>query len=629
VSPAIIEHIGRKLYGSLTDTLVELISNAWDADADEVLIELPREMGPGAAVVVEDNGTGMESDDIKESFLYVGTDRRHKKCETAKGRRPIGRKGIGRLSCFARADTVVVNTRKSGWEIEFELNYDRITSGEVPQTDMVVTRSVKPTDDPNEHGTTITITDLAYERAPKIDQITESISRRFTFGDEMVVYINGSRVEFIKVREALDEESIEEINEEIEGVGRVMGFVGWSDKPLRIQPGFDIVVRERVVAKSWFFDMAGTGIKGQLSRSYIGGVLHVEAFDTEDLDAISTDRQSLREDLEQTRAFVDWGQDLVKRLASKFVDTRTRRKKVSWLQRKDFRARFNGLTPQSKTVVRSLVSRLYDEMADSMDEDIDLIIDLILRAFESSDIMAFLKRVAEEPEEGISKMLEILGDWSLLEVGHIAQITKGRLQVVDTMRSLLDDEETTEFPNMQEFIEKNYWILDPRWFLLQANRAIATLVRETYDGKHPRVRGDLKRPDFVCLEGSGKHVLVEIKGPDHRGDTDDYTQLMEYREILAEVGGEDKSQIECHLVCYTHDAILKETAESTPFFHLHTWNGLWDGARRILHDYLKKLEELRGIPSGGTLPMESVEAAASRGEAKSAEGADHIVKESD
>src|SRR3989454_4711710 len=71
--PATIEHLGLKLYVSLPPVIGELVSNAWDADAERVDVVFPE--GPiteGYEVVVRDNGSGMDSNAIQEAYLRIG-----------------------------------------------------------------------------------------------------------------------------------------------------------------------------------------------------------------------------------------------------------------------------------------------------------------------------------------------------------------------------------------------------------------------------------------------------------------------------------------------------------------------------------------------------------------------------
>ncbi|HEY9140613.1 MAG TPA: ATP-binding protein, partial [Bryobacteraceae bacterium] len=83
--------------------LIELVKNAYDADATEVVVEL---FGLGSAdtttVVVRDNGTGMTIRDIEEKWLSPAVDHKERakreRQRTPLGRLPIGEKGVGRFA---------------------------------------------------------------------------------------------------------------------------------------------------------------------------------------------------------------------------------------------------------------------------------------------------------------------------------------------------------------------------------------------------------------------------------------------------------------------------------------------------------------------------------------------------
>ncbi|MEZ5257856.1 MAG: ATP-binding protein, partial [Ilumatobacteraceae bacterium] len=79
---------------------------AWDADASTVSIRLGADR-----IVITDDGEGMTVDQANERFLKVGYRRRQDRPPvTPAGRHVMGRKGIGKLSLFAIADVVQVES---------------------------------------------------------------------------------------------------------------------------------------------------------------------------------------------------------------------------------------------------------------------------------------------------------------------------------------------------------------------------------------------------------------------------------------------------------------------------------------------------------------------------------------
>lgn len=78
--------------------LLELIKNAYDADATELKIIFENlRLGTGRIRVI-DNGIGMDANDIQRKWMRAATDDKEREPISKKGRRKIGEKGIGRFA---------------------------------------------------------------------------------------------------------------------------------------------------------------------------------------------------------------------------------------------------------------------------------------------------------------------------------------------------------------------------------------------------------------------------------------------------------------------------------------------------------------------------------------------------
>lgn len=95
ISLSVLNHLGRNLYRNFITVLGEAISNAWDADAKNVWIEIDKEK---QTFSIKDDGTGMDADDFQGKFLKIGYSKRAKGSMQTRSKRPfIGAKGIGKL----------------------------------------------------------------------------------------------------------------------------------------------------------------------------------------------------------------------------------------------------------------------------------------------------------------------------------------------------------------------------------------------------------------------------------------------------------------------------------------------------------------------------------------------------
>ena len=89
--------LGRESISSSITAILELVKNAYDADATRVRIRF-KELGtPSAMMVIEDDGCGMTADDLLNYWMVIGTTNKVK-LRRAGGKRVLtGEKGLGRL----------------------------------------------------------------------------------------------------------------------------------------------------------------------------------------------------------------------------------------------------------------------------------------------------------------------------------------------------------------------------------------------------------------------------------------------------------------------------------------------------------------------------------------------------
>ncbi|HCD5426590.1 TPA: ATP-binding protein, partial [Klebsiella aerogenes] len=132
--PKTIEHLGVKMYSTLPPALAELISNAYDADASKVVLEF-KEIGTKKFISVQDDGLGMDSDDIQKKFLVIGRNRRKDDGDNPTprfGRYATGKKGLGKLALFGLAKEIRIDTVKNNKRNRFVLNWNDLlnASGE-------------------------------------------------------------------------------------------------------------------------------------------------------------------------------------------------------------------------------------------------------------------------------------------------------------------------------------------------------------------------------------------------------------------------------------------------------------------------------------------------------------------
>ena len=115
VDSALLSELGEKLVESPHIALVELVKNAYDADATSVQVKIIPRSSTGPEIHVVDNGSGMTFRDVQAYWMRIATT--HKVDEQLSpryGRPRTGSKGIGRFSCRRLGTQLEMTTTSSG-----------------------------------------------------------------------------------------------------------------------------------------------------------------------------------------------------------------------------------------------------------------------------------------------------------------------------------------------------------------------------------------------------------------------------------------------------------------------------------------------------------------------------------
>ncbi len=109
-STEIVRRLGEELNPTLDKGILELVKNAYDADATECRVNLRNTVQPGGKIIVVDNGDGMTTDQIANGWLVLGRSSKAPTQLTSLGRVPSGSKGLGRLAALRMGRTALLST---------------------------------------------------------------------------------------------------------------------------------------------------------------------------------------------------------------------------------------------------------------------------------------------------------------------------------------------------------------------------------------------------------------------------------------------------------------------------------------------------------------------------------------
>lgn len=171
VDTHLFRELGELLVGRESTALIELVKNAYDADATEVTVFGEKIGDPTSGVIrISDNGVGMDPDTFQRGFLRVAArlktdgDRKSTRYE----RRFTGAKGVGRLAAHKLARKIEIQsvpwskTGKGVVGVDGFIDWNKVeaveTLDEVP--DDAVAANPRPVARGDGNGTTLTLTGL-------------------------------------------------------------------------------------------------------------------------------------------------------------------------------------------------------------------------------------------------------------------------------------------------------------------------------------------------------------------------------------------------------------------------------------------------------------------------------------
>jgi hypothetical protein len=125
VSARVAMQLGRESISSSITAIIELVKNAYDADAGRVRICFAGLKSQAPRLVIEDNGFGMRVEDIRDQWMIIGTS--HKSVgrkPTSRGRVLTGEKGLGRLGLDRLCARTRIQTKRKNSKTAAELEID-------------------------------------------------------------------------------------------------------------------------------------------------------------------------------------------------------------------------------------------------------------------------------------------------------------------------------------------------------------------------------------------------------------------------------------------------------------------------------------------------------------------------
>lgn len=497
---SLVEQLGAQMYPSVTATVAELVSNAWDADAENVWITVPfgDEWNIDSEIIVLDDGNGMTRELAQETYLIVGRKRRLTALggKSENGRNVHGRKGIGKLAAFGTAALLDCSSIREGRRTDFRMNYDHIRKL-APTDDYEVEEVPDPADlrSPQgkqlQKGTCIRLRGLKMKRAISEGQFLRSLSRRFALdSSDMTIHVNGKATlrrfdiatEFRFPKDGVPHDGVVIdadgwAEEQVEGKS-VKWWIGFTDKPLDDdqQQGISILANGKMAQRPFKFERS-QGTEGQLGQEYLVGEVVADWLDSgneTDDDLIQSNRDQLQLEDSRLGSFLEWGR---KRL-SWALRERSRLKREKAIN--DFEAGEEVkelLTDFTQTEQRRLlnVARTISKLPEVDEQGLVETMRTVVSAQSDRAVREMMEEIDKSEDDTTQvQMWGLVQQFGLIDARKNLSIIEARLATISRLRKAIESG-AKEVPDIHNIVVADPWLLDPRWNLLDDELDVQTL----------------------------------------------------------------------------------------------------------------------------------------------------------
>lgn len=509
-------------YPSTEKALKELVDNAWDADAENVLISLPAPM-TDSPIVIADDGSGMTRAELESHYLAIARDRREHRGERTAGKQRLvkGRKGIGKFAGLMAAAEMTLETRTRGTLSRFTLRMKDL-SGVEDIEHLPIQIDTEPCE-PNLHGTTITLRSLHGELTfPDAGKMRQVLIFEYGRAADFSVHVDGKLLGVDDVAGSYTDESLEVV-----GVGLVqLRFAITDERSAQRQAGIVLRVDGKVVGKPSFFGLEEREDFPQKLKSKLYGEVQADGL----RDHVTAGWDSVIENSSLLSAVAEKIQPI---LIAAYKERYSR--EIQLAQARISRSIKDRLATMpehrrefANKAVRRVLERFYGEDLTKLEQYVHVLLD----AIEHAEYGAVLSHIHDAARTDVATISAALDEFGMADMAILVTQAKARMHFLDELEGLARNPETRE-AQMHKAIERNLWILGSAYTLFRSNQTLKRTVEEALGTKYDGSKA-ADRPDLLLNEDlNGSCLLIEFKRPSHALNHDDYIQSIGYRHELS------------------------------------------------------------------------------------------------
>ena len=541
----VLEHLGINLYSNVPSVLSEVVANSWDADATEVIVTLDKAVD---RITIQDTGIGMTKEQVNKRFLLVGYRRRDEQPgPTARGRHPMGRKGIGKLSLFSVANNVRVETIQAGKKSALRMNLSSMRDAIKEGKRVYLPEAQSTSGIDFDRGTRITLSGLKKKQTISTTQgLRKRLARRFSIigpAYKFEIKVNGEPIRpkdrgyYDKLQYMWtygDQSDVEPLctnvakteargNEFHSDIGSVTGWLGTVEESRQLKDELGenlnriaIFVRGKMAQE----DILGEFTERGVYASYLVGEIRVDELDTDDgpgtkrdEDAATSSRQKIVEEDPRYVALKAFLVGELKHIQNRWSELRAETGAKKAMENPAVKDWIEKLPTEYQSKAKKWIGKVHRISVDDVNERKQLVKHAVL-AFEFYRWNENLDRLESIDDKNLDAAIKVFHELDGLEANLYGQIVRQRISVIRTLKNKVDSNAREKA--IQEYIFDHLWLLDPSWERVEASEHMETRVDKLFEGIDARLTNEERqgRLDIQYRKTAGKHVIIELKRPE-------------------------------------------------------------------------------------------------------------------
>lgn len=529
------------------DALCEYIWNGFDAQADTVDVRLyMNEFGLTTSISIEDNGIGIAYEELESKFKPFNDSKKSNSSTKVNHSLPHGRRGIGRLTFFAFAQSAKWNTvyEKDGNNYEY---YIYMENNSLNQYDDNEGKEPKRTE--QKVGTKVVFEDTQLFSK---EEIVENIKTHFFWFLELnknrnfQILVDGEKVTYddfiinrVEICPDIELEfeykiSLVQWNQSLGKEFSKFYFINSND-----EEKFKEATRLNKKSDNFFHSVF-------IKSSYFDNFYFEKEMDGQECLFANKNKREFRILMKDINCFLSkFRRQYLKEASDQFINKLIDSEIYPEFDENNF------IDTYRRNELDNLVGTLYAAqpkiftgLSDENKKITIRLLKLIMDAEDKNNLFQVLKQVVDLDEDELSELAGVLKYTTLSNITRLVKLIEDRQLVIQGLKELVFNKDlfAKEIPHIQNTVENHYWLFGEQYNLITAaepdfTRALKGLIMAN--------TGEERDVD-IDHEDKNKEMDIYMVRQDRKGDVTENV-VVELKRPTVQLGEKELSQVKKYL----------------------------------------------------------------------------------